>query len=458
MRRCHVPHVWRMLRRSEVVLSSVDFRTSCDSAVALPAATANRATLFAKNSDRMPHTECQHLVQVPAGSHRPGSKLRCQYLEIDQVEHTHAVLLSSPYWLWGAEHGVNEHAVAIGNHTIFTKDAVASSGLLGMDLVRLGLERGATADAAIAAIIELIERYGQGGSGYVDTDWPYHNSFLVADPVSAFVLEASGSNWALKSVEGVAAASNHTTIGTDWHRLSADCVEHARRNGWWTDSGQARFDFAAAYRDVSVVPPVVSSGRYRANCEALADGAGRLDAAAFRRMMRDHFEGGDLYRPGHEPDDDRFFCVCRHDAVGATTASMVAELRSAGEVPVVCWVTFCNPCIAPYLPVFPHGEVPAELQQGGGDRSTGGAWWRFKDVLTSVESDYVRLAPIARDFWAPFEESVRAEVEAELAEFARSDLDAASRRARLTEIMSRTWARASRLLDQLVARLAEAAR
>ena len=69
--------------------------------------------------------------------------MRATYIEIAQVPHTHAVVLAKPYWIWGAEMGVNEHGVSIGNEAVFTKaQREKQPGLLGMDLLRLGLERG----------------------------------------------------------------------------------------------------------------------------------------------------------------------------------------------------------------------------------------------------------------------------------------------------------------------------
>ena len=65
--------------------------------------------------------------------------LQCTYIEVEQVLKTHAVILSRPSWLWGAEMGANEHGVCIGNEAVWTKEPVGKGeALLGMDLLRCG--------------------------------------------------------------------------------------------------------------------------------------------------------------------------------------------------------------------------------------------------------------------------------------------------------------------------------
>lgn len=65
--------------------------------------------------------------------------LQCTYIEVEQVPKTHAVILSRPSWLWGAEMGANEHGVCIGNEAVWTKEPVGEGeALLGMDLLRWG--------------------------------------------------------------------------------------------------------------------------------------------------------------------------------------------------------------------------------------------------------------------------------------------------------------------------------
>ncbi len=109
----------------------------CDTLTITPTASDDHIALFTKNSDREPN-EAHEMVLLPAIEHAPGSRVRCTYIEIDQAPHTYAVALAKPFWIWGAEMGVNEHGVAIGNEAVFTREPYAKAGgLTGMDLLRL---------------------------------------------------------------------------------------------------------------------------------------------------------------------------------------------------------------------------------------------------------------------------------------------------------------------------------
>lgn len=429
----------------------------CDSLVALGSATADGAVLFAKNSDR-PAAEAQPLVQLAAARHAPGARLRCTYVEIPQVAATARVIGSRPYWCWGFEHGLNEHGVAIGNHTVFTRDALGGQGLIGMDLVRLGLERAASAAEAVEVITALLAAHGQGGSGYADKDWPYHNSFLIADRREAYRLETSDRRWALRRVRTLDSASNHLGIGADWDALADGTIEHAIANGWWPEEGEGRFDFAAAYRDTTLAPEVVSSGRHRRTCELLGAGAGRLTPGALRGALRDHY-GETAHRPGAAPDDERYFAVCMHaDPVGTTTASMIARLPAGDDDLLRYWGSLGSPCVGVFLPWYLDGELPPVLARGGAEPEADAPWWRFKELLTLVEADVPRRAQYARGFWDELEQTLdaeAAEVEAKALALRR-----AGRQADAAELLTRfmdgnlalTLERCERLVSELQAR------
>lgn len=167
---------------------------------------------FAKNSDRSPN-EPQVVEYYPAQSGL-GGKLQATYISVPQAEHTNAVLLSRPAWMWGAEIGVNEHGVCIGNEAVFTKGKYARTGLTGMDLLRLALERADTARDAVSLLIRLLEQYGQGGNCGFDHEFFYDNAFLVMDRTEIYVLETAGGHWVWRRCDS-AGISNRLSIGLD---------------------------------------------------------------------------------------------------------------------------------------------------------------------------------------------------------------------------------------------------
>ncbi|XP_017785408.1 PREDICTED: secernin-3 isoform X2 [Nicrophorus vespilloides] len=221
---------------------------SCDTFVVLPPLT-NHGVVFGKNSDR-PQNEVQEVVYFPASDTSPNT-IQCTYIEVEAGGPKKAVILSKPGWMWGAEMGANECGVAIGNEAVWTKDNEGNHDtsikrLLGMDLVRLGLERGSTALEALDVITGLLEKYGQGGPCQLDGDLSYHNSFLIADTSEAWILETSGKHWAAVQItSGYRNISNGLTITTKIDKHSDGLIEYAKEKGLWNGDGE--FNFAEAF-------------------------------------------------------------------------------------------------------------------------------------------------------------------------------------------------------------------
>ena len=146
--------------------------------------------------------------------------------------------------------------VVCGNEAVWTvEESDGPAALLGMDLVRLGLERGNNAEQVVEVMAALLEAHGQGGAceeggelkGRLELhctsahvcmgsssclsrclwpcfclqlplcccrllhtnplprtrcagDWTYHNRFLVADAREAWVLETAGRCWVAQRI------------------------------------------------------------------------------------------------------------------------------------------------------------------------------------------------------------------------------------------------------------------
>ncbi|HVC69000.1 MAG TPA: hypothetical protein VNC61_01925 [Acidimicrobiales bacterium] len=367
-------------------------------------------TLFAKNSDR-PRSEPQIASAFPRRP--PGGSLRTQYLDIPDTG-AFSTLLSRPTWLWGAEHGLNEHRVAIGNEMVFTTvdPRPLPPAFIGMDLVRLGLERGRTADAALEAITTLIDHHGQGGIGDQIHSLSYWSSFLIADPASAWILDTSASSWAARQVDGAAAISNCLTLRTDWTRASADIVP-GTDIGSWRHPG-----LPTGFADTRLE----SSGAFLRRAAAVPD----CDPRAVVGLLRDH-GSGPWGVPGSHPRlpsagssdpsvpaapavddaslDGAGWTVCLHaNETAVTTASLLALLPTDPDVPARAWMALGSPCVSVYVPVPPplSGTAVLPVPPLVGDEEF---WIRFAAIRDCVGLDATSLAAVRAEL-SPLEDAL----------------------------------------------------
>jgi secernin len=407
--------------------------------------------ILAKNSDR-PIFDCQPLMFYPRTEWPAPQPIQLEYVELPQVEVTYATLGSSPYWCWGYEEGINEHRVAIGNEAMYTKTFREAAqahrsghgpefGLLGMDLVRLALERSRSAAQAVEVIGALVERYGQFGSGVPTrhhAEGGYDNSFLIADPAEAWILEAVGQRWAARRVTaGGAAISNQLSIRTAWDAGSSDIVDYALRKQWWPAETPRPFDIAHAYID-ETVPRQLSHIRAMRSQQLLAERSGTITPQWMMRIARDHYEDTFLHGPYFDAADPDFLSLCMHVSPagftwGNSVSSCVAILPQASDEPPVFWWTPGPPCNGCYVPFFVHGsQLPAIVSQAGAlgkcvvaphrvDVDTfapNSYWWLFRQLTDLVKGDSIKALPgaysarnqLVRKRFDPLEQEFAAEL------------------------------------------------
>jgi secernin len=317
--------------------------------------------LFAKNSDRDPN-EAQFLDWRPAQDHDAGTTLRCTWIEIPQHERTRAVLLSRPWWIWGAEMGANDAGVVIGNEAVFTDAHEDEPGLLGMDLLRLGLERAGSAAEAVQVIVTLLEQHGQGGSAsFEHPSFSYDNSFLVVDADEAVVVETAGRRWATEAVTGQARSiSNGLTIP----------------------------GFAEAHRDRLRGAVAACATRQQLTTAGATVAQSPSDLA---QVLRSH---GAAPTPTYSLINGAMAAPCMHAGglvtSSQTTASWISDLRRGAAQH---WATGTSaPCTSLFKPV--RVDEPVDLgprPANTDDPAT--LWWHHERLHRSVARDPGALLP-----------------------------------------------------------------
>lgn len=320
----------------------------CDTFIVLPDATKDGSIIFGKNSDRDPN-EPHYVEIIQAQDYPQNSVLNCTYVSIPQVSHTNRVLLCRPVWIWGAEMGINEFGVVIGNEAVFSKLPVDKTpGLIGMDYLRLALERASTALEAIQLITSLLEKYGQSGNCGFSHPFYYHNSFLIADKKEAWKLETVDRQWAAKKIETFGTISNGLTIESDWDLSSQEMQSYAYSKNLYKKN--LKFNFSNAYSDWLYTRFSNSMQRKSCTHHQIASKKGEFDICDAFEILRTHTGPSKRFRPDIPSLGSD---VCMHAGFGPirvsqTTGSLVTKFLD-GKIEI--WITGSSaPCISLFKP------------------------------------------------------------------------------------------------------------
>lgn len=350
----------------------------CDILIATPSVTKNKEMLFAKNSDRKPN-EAQVIEYLPRQQHQE-ERVDLTYVSVPQATETYAVLLSRPWWMWGAEMGTNEFGLTIGNTAVFTTEKYQSTGMLGMDILRLALERTKNAKQALQFIAHLIEAGFQGGDATYEQEFfsPssfYHNSFVIADPHDAWVVETAGRHWVAKQVETFYTISNTLTISHDWD-LASDGVKKLATH-------TSNFSFAKHFSGLFAP---FAHGRERANYTRtwLQERKGTITVKSLMKCLRSH------QRTPFKPSRGSMKDVCMHyGGITRPLHTAASQISQLTENIQLHWLTgTSNPCLSFFKPVFLGKALPKLEDSPTNTYSPQSYWWRNELFHRIFQTNY----------------------------------------------------------------------
>ena len=367
----------------------------CDTFVALPKTTQNQTMLFAKSAD-CEVNEANAVVRIPRKKHVRGEAVRITHLVMPQAEETYELLLTKAFWTYGCEIGVNEYGLAMGEEAVFTTEmAEEKDGIIGPDLMRIGLERSKNCQEAIQVMTRLLEQYGQGGSAELKGNSHFDSSYIMADRDEAYVLETAGRRWAVKKVEAIASISNMLGIGADWDAYSGG------------DSAP-KTDWAAQYALPEVPPTLGSPVRQAITYNSLQASLGDISVKKIFEIMRHHGEG---YHPA-SAETHRNICVHAGPQENRWWQADGVMVTDVGEHGVIAWVTATSgTCVSIFKPLFLGMELPDLGPYPAEHFDPRALWWKHELLHRRAMADFERLVPEIRGDFDPLEDEFLAQAE-----------------------------------------------
>lgn len=385
---------------------------SCDSMIATRVSSATGNTIYAKNSDR-PLNEAQPLVYFPPADHKPGEMVRTSFIEVPQAPHTYGVIGSKLDTFFGCEHGINEWGLVIGNEQVSGREIPERRwGLIGMDILRLTLERSKTACEAIDCAVSLLETYGTGGDPSVRI--PYFNTnLIIADPDEAFIFESHQRDWVAKKVETTGAIGNCYSV-QEYDRIGKSTIDHAVSNGWWAEGKP--FNPARAWtpddHKWDEDEGFVRFGRIK----ELMDRHDKYTVPMMMSNLRDHYEDVPALQTIFSPAVPKIGTVCCHPGGldgCITSASMVAELRKDApkELRFTAWTSMAPPCCSIFRPIYNTDKLPPAMSGAGKLYDPSENWWTFIELERYLSLCFEDKAPKVKADFAALEKEFIEEAE-----------------------------------------------
>ncbi|MFW9928503.1 MAG: C69 family dipeptidase [Candidatus Thorarchaeota archaeon] len=382
----------------------------CDTVVAIGQETKDGSVLFGKNSNRDPN-ECQNVIHIPRKKHdlKVDDKIKVTYIEIPQVEETFEVILSVPFWIWGAEMGANEFGVVIGNESIWTKAPEENQSLLGMDLLRLGLERGRSALDAMNIITTLLEEFGQGGEAGYTRSLKCHNSFIIADSNEAWVLETADKFWIAEKVTGIRTISNCLTIGNKYDKIHQDLIKYAIENKLCKN--EDKFDFAKNFSK-NTITSWGAKGDARRACtlRKLSKNSGELTIKDIFDTLRTH-DADENNEKHFSPNKGSMKNPCLHASSFITPHQSIASMASQNSKNnSIHWFTgTSSPCTSLFKPFVTGSST--DYFQGGKYYQDESLWYKHERLHRLILMDYQNLLQVYQNERDQLEENYIKETE-----------------------------------------------
>ena len=418
-----------------IVASLAAPASPCTNFIASRGATTDGSVIVTYTCDGEFHP---HLKRIPAADHQPGENYEITDWggkvlgEVAQPPHTYAVV-----------NLMNDHQVAIAETTTGGREELINPGglLHYWTLMRLALQRAATAREAVEVMGALVKEYGYRSSG---------ESFYIGDPHEAWVMEmvgpgknlsvdGPGAYWvALRVPDGyVCAHANLGRIGTFPADDSKNCLfspgmeEFAKKMGWYDPKAGAPFSWREAFHPTtpeklrytttrvwSLFRRCAPSRPWPSDIHRGVEGAKplplwikpdtKLSVKDVIALMRDHYEGtpfdmtkgvdagpyGSPYRwrpMGFEVDGEHYTWE-RPISTQQTGFSMVTQSRDwlPDAIGGLTWYGVDDTWFTCYVPLYCGiDEIPEAFAVGSMQQfSWDSAWWVFNFVSNYAQLKY----------------------------------------------------------------------